>query len=200
MDREDATMIHARALASLRRRPSFRGLFAITMKRIRAFAGLFLAMFSFASANPVNAGDPAPRASALSDAGEKTDLADVYAKNKYTLVYFYPKADTPGCTAQGCSLRDGYQKLSDKGVVVIGVSGDSVKAQADFKAKYRLPFTLLADTEGEVAKAFGVGKLFGFSSRQAYLVHEGKVVYADHKGSTKEQADDILNFLEKEKK
>ncbi len=167
------------------------------MNRFLAFAGFFLAMLSFASANPVNVGDPAPAAAALSDAGEKVDLAEVYSKNKYTLVYFYPKADTPGCTAQGCSLRDGYQKLQDRGVAVVGVSTDPVKAQADFKAKYNLPFTLLADTEGVVLKAFGVGKLFGFSSRQAYLIHEGKVVYADHKGSTKQQADDILTFLEK---
>jgi peroxiredoxin Q/BCP len=153
-------------------------------------------MFSFSSANPVNVGDPAPVASAVSDTGEKVDLSDVYSRSKYTLVYFYPKADTPGCTAQGCSLRDGYQKLSDLGVAVVGVSKDSVQAQADFKAKYRLPFTLLADTDSEVLKAFGVGKAFGFSSRQAYLIHEGKVVYADHKGSTKQQADDVLNFLE----
>lgn len=165
------------------------------MKRLLAFAGLFLAMFSFSSANPVNVGDAAPVAAAASDAGETVNLADVYSKNKYTLVYFYPKADTPGCTAQGCALRDSYQALTDKGVAVVGVSMDPVKAQAEFKAKYNLPFTLLADTEGAVIKAFGVGKLFGFSSRQAYLIHEGKVVYADHKGSTKQQADDVLNFL-----
>lgn len=165
------------------------------MIRLAALAGLFLAMLSFSSANPVNVGDAAPPASALSDTGETVNLADVYAKNNYTLVYFYPKADTPGCTAQGCSLRDAYQTLTEKGVAVVGVSTDSVKAQADFKAKHSLPFTLLADTEAAVIKAFGVGRLFGFSSRQAYLIHDGKVVYADHKGSTKQQADDVLAFL-----
>jgi thioredoxin-dependent peroxiredoxin len=167
----------------------------ITMKPLLALAGLFLAMFSLSSANPVNVGDAAPLASALSDTGEKIDLADVYAKNKYTLVYFYPRADTPGCTAQGCSLRDGYEALTKAGVAVVGVSTDSVKAQAEFKAKYKLPFTLLADTEKAVLKAFGVGSLFGFSARQAYLIEGGKVVYADHKGSTKQQADDVLKFL-----
>jgi peroxiredoxin Q/BCP len=169
--------------------------FVSPMKHLLALFGLFLAMFSFSSASPVNVGDAAPLAAALADTGETVDLADVYAKNKYTLVYFYPKADTPGCTAQGCSLRDAYQALTDKGVAVVGVSTDGVRAQAEFKAKYSLPFTLLADTEGVVIKAFGVGKLFGFSSRQAYLIHDGKVVYADHKGSTKQQADDVLNFL-----
>lgn len=167
------------------------------MKRLLALAGLFLAMMSFASANPVNVGDPAPVASALSDAGEKVDLATVYAENKYTLVYFYPKAKTGGCTAQGCALRDAYAKLADAGVAVVGVSADSVRMQREFKEEQRFPFTLLADTEKEVIKAFGVGTLFGFSARQAYLIHEGKVVYADHKGSTKEQANNILDFLDK---
>ena len=165
------------------------------MKRLIAAASLFLAMLSFASANPVNVGDAAPVASALSDAGEKVDLAEVYAKNKYTLVYFYPKAKTGGCTAQGCALRDSYAKLTDAGVAVIGVSADTVQMQREFKDEQRFPFTLLADTEKDVIKAFGVGSIFGFSARQAYLIHEGKVVYADHKGSTKQQADDVLNFL-----
>lgn len=166
------------------------------MKRVFAFAGFFLAMLaSSVFANPVKVGDPAPVASALSDTGVLVNLADVYSANKYTLVYFYPRADTPGCTAQGCSLRDAYEQLTELGVAVIGVSTDSVKAQADFKAKHNLPFTLLADTEAAVIRAFGVGRLFGFSSRQAYLIHEGKVIYADHKGSTRQQADDILKFL-----
>ena len=168
------------------------------MKRLFALAGLFLAMISLSFADPVNVGDAAPVATANDQSGAPVDLAAVYAKNKYTLVYFYPKADTPGCTAQGCSLRDSYEKLTEKGVVVIGVSTDTAEAQAAFKAKYNLPFTLLADTEKNVLKAFGVGSTFGFSSRQAYLIREGKVVYADHKGSTKQQADDILGFLAKE--
>ncbi len=166
------------------------------MKRILGLAGIFLlTMLSSVSANPVKAGDPAPVASALSDTGVRVDLAEMYAKNKYTLVYFYPKADTPGCTAQGCSLRDAYEALQERGVAVVGVSTDSVKAQADFKAKHNLPFTLLADTEGAVLRAFGVGSFLGFSSRQAYLIHGGRVVYADHKGSTKRQAEDVLGFL-----
>ena len=154
-------------------------------------------MFSLSSGNPVNVGDPAPVATAPDQAGAPVDLADVYAKNKYTLVYFYPKADTPGCTAQGCSLRDAYEKLMEKGVAVIGVSTDTAERQAAFKEKYNLPFTLLADTEKKVLSAFGVGSAFGFSSRQAYLVHDGRVVYADHKGSTKQQAAEILEFLAK---
>ena len=167
------------------------------MRSLLALAGLFLALNSFSFGNPVNVGDPAPVATANDQTGAPVNLAEVYAKNKYTLVYFYPRADTPGCTAQGCSLRDAYEKLTEKGVSVIGVSTDTKENQAAFKAKYNLPFTLLADTEKKVLGAFGVGSTFGFSSRQAYLIHEGKVVYADHKGSTKQQADDILSFLAK---
>ena len=142
-------------------------------------------------------GSTAPVASALTDAGESLNLADVYADNDYTLVYFYPKADTPGCTKQGCSLRDSYEELTDKGVAVIGVSYDKVEKQRAFKEKYNFPFTLLADTEKKVAKAFGADGMVVFASRSAYLMHDGKVVYADHKGSTAQQADDVLRFLNK---
>jgi peroxiredoxin Q/BCP len=151
-------------------------------------------MFSFASADPLPVGAAAPAVSAPTDSGSTLDLASVYASNAYTLVYFYPKADTPGCTAQGCSLRDAYAELSAKGVAVIGVSTDSVEAQRAFKEKYKLPFTLLADTEKKVMRAFGQSGIM-FASREAYLIHKGKIVYADHKGSTKKQADDILAFL-----
>jgi peroxiredoxin Q/BCP len=166
------------------------------MKRLALLALLFTSMISFSSAaEPLAVGSPAPKVAALTDAGATLDLGDLYSKQKYTLVYFYPRADTPGCTAQGCSLRDAYEALTQKGVAIVGVSTDSVKSQAEFKAKYKFPFTLLADTEKAVLKAFGVGSTFGFSSRQAFLIQDGKVVYADHKGSTKQQADDILKFL-----
>jgi peroxiredoxin Q/BCP len=167
------------------------------MKLRPLFASLFtLTMFNLMSAAPSEVGSTAPVASALTDAGESLNLADVYADNDYTLVYFYPKADTPGCTKQGCSLRDSYEELTDKGVAVIGVSYDKVEKQRAFKEKYNFPFTLLADTEKKVAKAFGADGMV-FASRSAYLMHDGKVVYADHKGSTAQQADDVLRFLNK---
>jgi peroxiredoxin Q/BCP len=155
---------------------------------------LFMALFNLSSAAQLEVGADAPVVSALTDAGSTLDLADVYAKNPYTLVYFYPRADTPGCTKQGCSLRDSYEALTDKGVAVIGVSHDSVSAQKAFKEKYQFPFTLLADTEKVVSGAFGAKGLI-MASRSAYLVHDGKIVYADHKGSTTQQAADILGFL-----
>lgn len=155
-------------------------------------------MLNFGSAAALQVGADAPSVAGTNDEGATVNLAQVYANHDYTLVYFYPKADTPGCTAQGCSLRDSYEELTAKGVAVVGVSTDNVDAQAAFKAKHMLPFTLIADTDKTVMNAFGVPAMRDvMASRQAYLVHDGKIVYADHKGSTTQQAEDILAFLAK---
>ena len=111
------------------------------------------------------------------------------------LVYFYPKADTPGCTKQACSLRDSYAALTEKGVKILGVSTDSVKAQKAFKAKYKLPFDLLADEDGAVVTAFGVPKTLGFAKRQAFLFKDGKLVWRDLSASTEQQAADVLKVV-----
>ena len=157
----------------------------------------FLAMFSFARAEPLKVGDAAPAVTGITETGTTLNFADAYAKQTYTLVYFYPKADTPGCTKQGCSLRDGYEALTKQGVAVIGVSHDDVDAQKAFKAKYALPFTLIADHDGRVIKAFGVPTypVVGFAHRQAYLIRGGKVIYADYDGTTDKQAETILKVL-----
>lgn len=169
------------------------------MSRLRlAFTTLLgLAMFPFlASADPLTVGSAAPIVSAKTEVGTTLDLGSVYKSHRYTLVYFYPRADTPGCTKQGCSLRDAYADLSAKGVAIVGVSSDPVAAQRAFKEKYKLPFTLLADEDLAVIKAFGAqSAMRSMASRQAYLIKDGKIVYADHKGSTTKQAEDILTFL-----
>lgn len=164
------------------------------MKRLLAALSAFLTMIPFSSAEPLKIGDPAPQVSGLTDTGATLAFVDAYKQSPYTLVFFYPKAFTPGCTAQNCALRDGYEQLAKLGVTIIGVSTDSVEKQKEFKAEYRLPYTLIADTDKKVLTAFGQNVLM-FASRQAYLVHDGKIVYADTKGSTKQQADDILKFL-----
>jgi peroxiredoxin Q/BCP len=161
-----------------------------------------LAFFTKLGAEPLKVGDAAPAVTGITETGAKLALADVYKQQPYTLVYFYPKADTPGCTKQGCSLRDGYEALSQKGVAVIGVSHDDVAAQKAFKDKYKFPFTLIADTDKTVINAFGVPTktvpLMGeFASRSAYLIKDGKIVYTDYKGTTDKQAEAILAELAK---
>src|ERR1700735_1148002 len=102
---------------------------------------------------PLAVGETAPDGVARDEQGNEVRLAGFY-DDGFTLVYFYPKADTPGCTAQACSLRDDFAQLQARGVRVIGVSADDSRSQLRFKEKHRLPFVLLADPERAVAKAF----------------------------------------------
>jgi len=154
---------------------------------------------SAVAAQPLAVGDTAPSVTALSDEGELLNFPEVYSQNRYTLVYFYPKAGTSGCTAQGCSLRDAYEELSDYGVAVIGVSTDTVEAQRAFKEAQSYPFTLIADTDKKVISAFGVPmRAFNgndFASRQAFLIEDGKIIWTDYKASTSKQAEDVLKVL-----
>ncbi|MEX1049387.1 MAG: peroxiredoxin [Akkermansiaceae bacterium] len=147
-----------------------------------------------AHAAPLAVGAPVPAVEQMNQDAQSVKLAEVGAAG-YLLVYFYPKADTPGCTKQACSLRDSYAKLSDKSVKIYGVSMDKVAAQKAFKDKYNLPFDLLADADGKVVDAFGVPKTLGFSKRQAFLFHDGKLVWSDLSASTEKQAEDVLKFL-----
>jgi thioredoxin-dependent peroxiredoxin len=123
--------------------------------------------------------------------GNTVDFGKLYEQGP-VVVYFYPKADTPGCTAQACSLRDAYAELSDKGIVVVGVSTDDAETQKAFKLKHDLPFVLIPDVEKKVLDAFQVDTLAGMSTRQAFLIMDGKIVWHDASASTTEQAQDVL--------
>jgi peroxiredoxin Q/BCP len=101
-------------------------------------------------------GDQAPEISVHTDTGEEFRLSGL--KGQRVVLYFYPKADTPGCTVEACEFRDGVQAFGRKGAAVVGVSPDKPAAQAKFKHKYDLPFTLLADEEKAAAQAYGVWK------------------------------------------
>lgn len=115
----------------------------------------------------------------------------------WTFLYFYPRADTPGCTKQACSLRDAYESLVDQGVKVFGASLDQLTSLRKFREKYHLPFPLLADTEGKLADAFGVPHSFGFTRRQAFLFRDGLLVWSDLEASTDRQAADALDAIRK---
>ena len=114
-------------------------------------------------------GDPAPEFEALTDTGQSIKLSDYKGKN--VVLYFYPRADTPGCTKEACSFRDDFSVYKKKGVVVLGVSPDTVKKQANFKNKFELPFTLIADDEHKVSELYGVWGLKKFMGREYEGVH-----------------------------
>lgn len=163
-----------------------------------ALMSLFSLLFGLARAEPLKIGASAPVVSAKTDAGTTLNLGDVYKKNNYTLVWFYPRALTGGCTKQGCSLRDASAELKKYGVAVVGVSTDSVEKQKEFKEKNNFDYPLLADTDKAVIKAFGQSGTLA-ASREAYLIdRSGKVVYHD-KGQTEKQAEMVLAFLKTKK-
>lgn len=174
------------------------------MKRTRSLVLLAMAFslfgwlrgFAADASAPLELGAALPAVTATTHDGASVDLAAAGGKG-LVLVYFYPKADTGGCTAQACSLRDAYAVLTEKGVKVFGVSTDSVDAQKAFHDKYTLPFTLLADSDKKVVHAFGVPTNMGFAARQAFLFKDGKLVWRDLKAHTKEQAADVLAAIEK---
>jgi thioredoxin-dependent peroxiredoxin len=101
-------------------------------------------------------GDQAPDISLMTDTGEKFHLSGLKGKN--VVLYFYPKADTPGCTKEACAFRDTSKKFTKANTVIVGVSPDGEDDQAKFKTKFELPFTLLADTNHEAAEEYGVWK------------------------------------------
>ena len=143
----------------------------------------------------MNVGSPIPALSAKDQEGQLINLPD-YGKQGFLLVFFYPKANTPGCTAQACSLRDSSADLTKRGVKILGISADQVSSQKEFATDQKLPYPLLADSENKIIQAFGVGGLFGFAQRSAFLFRDGKLVWRDPKGSTKDQAKVVLDQLD----
>lgn len=167
--------------------------------RLLMLTALFNALFGTAIAGEGEKVDyPAPAVTAINQDGATVNFADVYKKGP-TVVFFYPKASTPGCTKQACSLRDAFADLSKDGVQVLGVSFDKPEAQKKFKDEQKLPYDLIADPEGKVVEAFKVEKMMKgiipLATRQAFLVKNGKVVWHDAKASTAEQAADIKRVL-----
>lgn len=154
-------------------------------------------LFSFsARAEPLAVGSPAPALTAKTQNGQDLNLGEIFQKGA-TLVYFYPKADTPGCTKQACNLRDFREDLAKAGIRVIGVSLDEVAAQKAFEQKYELNFDLIADADGKVTQAFGVPvKLGKFASRQSFLIRDGKVIWHQPAATPASQAQDAIAALQ----
>ena len=148
------------------------------------------------------AGDRAPAFTLLDQEGKKVKLSDFKGRN--VVLYFYPKADTPGCTTQSCALRDAEPDLSKLDAVVLGVSPDTPEKQAKFDDKYGLGFTLLADTEHEVAEKYGVwgekvnyGRKYIGIIRSAFVVDAaGKLAGVFYKISPKDTVRHVTMVLE----
>jgi peroxiredoxin Q/BCP len=149
-------------------------------------------------ADPLPVGATAPDITATNEQGKPVSFAHVYAKG-ITLVYFYPKAGTPGCTAEACSLRDSYTKLHGEGLQIIGVSRDAVDSQKHFQDEYHLPFTLVADRDGSVAKAFGVPMmgLLPIASRESFIVKAGRIAWTSIHAKTKGSAEEVQAALDR---
>ena len=146
----------------------------------------------------LQAGDKAPYFSVIDDRGNTQSLTDYLGKK--LIVFFYPKANTPGCTAEACDLRDHYEELKEAGYSLLGISADSVNKQRNFSKKFDLPFPLLADQNKEIINAFGVwgpkkfmGKDYEGILRKTFIIDENGVVErVIEKVKTKEHAAQIL--------
>ena len=143
----------------------------------------------------VKVGEAAPDFKAPSTAGRDLSLGDF--AGKWLVLYFYPKSFTPGCTAESCSLRDGYQDIQDLGASIVGVSLDSLETQQKFKAEHKLPFDLLSDEEARVAKAYdalGFGGLM--AKRLTFIINpEGKVAHIVDSVKTGDHDAQVLEVL-----
>ena len=150
-----------------------------------------MSLFGFlARAEPLAVGSKAPVITAINQDGAPVDFAEVYAKGT-TLVYFYPKAGTPGCTAQACSLRDSFADLKGGGLQILGVSEDKPESQKKFQEQNKLPFPLIADSDGKVAAAFGVPTTMGLAKRQSFIIRDGQIVWTSLQAKTAEHAQEV---------
>ena len=146
-------------------------------------------------------GDQAPDIQLHTDTGEDFRLSDM--KGKRVVLYFYPRADTPGCTVEACEFRDDIQAFGGKGAAVVGVSPDKPAAQAKFKQKFDLPFTLLADQDKTAAEAYGVykeknmygKKVMGIERTTFVIGPDGRIEKIYHKVKAKGHAAEVLAGL-----
>jgi peroxiredoxin Q/BCP len=146
-------------------------------------------------------GDQLPKINGIDQHGNEINFSE--SAGKKTVIYFYPKDDTPGCTAQACNIRDNYALLQENNIQIIGVSADSVGSHLKFIQKYDLPFSLIADTNKEIINAFGVwgeknfmGKTYDGIHRTTFLANEiGQVISVIKKPNTKNHTKEILELF-----
>jgi peroxiredoxin Q/BCP len=162
---------------------------------LKTLALMLLATLGLVSAE-LKPGQLAPPFEAQDQTGKTVRLAD-FKGNQTVVLYFYPKDDTPGCTAQACSLRDGYGAIQASGAVVIGVSADNEKSHAAFAAKYDLPFSILADPDRKIIDPYGVKMpVFGVAKRWTFIIDkQGVIRHIISDVDTKHHDDQVLALL-----
>ena len=145
--------------------------------------------------------DKAPEFTLLDQDENKISLKDFHGKT--VVLYFYPRADTPGCTKESCEFRDTDRKIQKAGAVILGISADTPKAQKKFQEKYHLPFTLLADTDKKVCNAFGVikeknmygRKVMGIARTTFIIGPDGKIAHIFNNVKPEGHAEQVLEYL-----
>jgi len=145
--------------------------------------------------------DKAPAFSLLDQDGNKVSLKDFTGKT--VVLFFYPKADTPGCTVEACGFRDTYKKIQATGTVILGISADTSAKQKKFEEKFKLPYPLLADTEKKVCESFGViqeksmyGKKYMGIARMTFIIGPtGKIQHIYEKVKPEGHAEEVLAYL-----
>jgi thioredoxin-dependent peroxiredoxin len=145
--------------------------------------------------------DKAPDITLEDQDGKEVSLKDF--KGKTVILYFYPRADTPGCTKEACSFRDDYKKIQKTGVVLLGASPDTPSAQKKFQEKFHLPFSLLADADKKLCNAFGViqeknmygKKVMGVVRTTFVIGPDGKIKHVFHKVKPEGHSDEVLDYL-----
>lgn len=146
-------------------------------------------------------GDKAPEFTSKDQNGNEVSLKDFAGKK--VVLYFYPKDNTPGCTAEACDFRDNYQSLKAKGFEILGVSTDDEKSHKKFETKFELPFTLLADTDQDIVNKYGVwieknmyGKKYMGTNRKTFVIdEEGKIITIIEKVDTKNASQQVLESI-----
>jgi thioredoxin-dependent peroxiredoxin len=151
----------------------------------------------------MNIHDKAPDFTLQDENGQEVSLKDL--RGKTVVLYFYPRADTPGCTIEACEFRDGYKKIQKTGAVLLGISPDTPKAQKKFQEKFQLPFPLLADADKKVAIAFAVlkeknmygKKVMGVARTTFIIGPDGKIEHIFPKVKPEGHAEEVLAYLKK---
>jgi thioredoxin-dependent peroxiredoxin len=155
---------------------------------------------------PMNINDKAPDFTLQDENGKEISLRDL--KGKTVVLYFYPRADTPGCTVEACSFRDTFKQMQKTGAVLLGISPDTPKAQKKFQDKFKLPFSLLADADKKVADAFGVlqeknmygKKVMGIVRTTFIIGPDGRIQHIFPRVKPEGHSEEVLAYLKESKK